>query len=172
MKSLMSITCIRKGYVFLCISIMIDCFKAFLVLYLGSSHSYNTRNAPRFGLVGDLLPAAQDPYPCSRVTFPKIGTHIEGFFRKKGTYFLRSVFLRWTIYSGFLPMFYFIHPLFVCCFFLCFLMENILILILNWFTDSFIYWESVDSLTTFNPQSGKKTTKGLTVFHRLSQYSQ
>ena len=30
----------------------------------------------RFGLVGDVLLAAQDPYPCSWVIFPKIGTHV------------------------------------------------------------------------------------------------
>ena len=37
----------------------------------------------RFGLVGDVPPAARDPYPCSGVNFPKKGTHVLGFFRKK-----------------------------------------------------------------------------------------
>ena len=43
----------------------------------------------RFGLVGDVPLAAQDPFPYSEVIFPKIGTHIHGFFRKKGLIFLR-----------------------------------------------------------------------------------
>ena len=30
----------------------------------------------RFGLVGDVLLAAQDPYPCWGVIFPKVSTHI------------------------------------------------------------------------------------------------
>ena len=29
----------------------------------------------RFGLVGDVPLAAQNPYPCSGVIFPKKGTH-------------------------------------------------------------------------------------------------
>ena len=28
----------------------------------------------------DVLPAAQDPYPCSGEIFPKIGTHVWEFF--------------------------------------------------------------------------------------------
>ena len=30
----------------------------------------------RFGLVGDVPPAAGDPYPRSGVVFPKKGTHV------------------------------------------------------------------------------------------------
>ena len=37
----------------------------------------------RFGLVGDVPPAALDPHPCSGVNCPKKGTHFYGFFRKK-----------------------------------------------------------------------------------------
>ena len=46
----------------------------------------------RFGLVGDVLPAVQEAYPCSRIIFPKIGRwaylHL-GIFTKISTYFLR-----------------------------------------------------------------------------------
>ena len=38
----------------------------------------------RFGLVGDVPPAARDPYPCSGVIFPKKkGTHIWDFSQKR-----------------------------------------------------------------------------------------
>ena len=37
----------------------------------------------RFGLVGDVPPAARDPYPLSGVIYPKKGTHVLGFAEKK-----------------------------------------------------------------------------------------
>ena len=45
--------------------------------------SLNSPGVLRFGLVRDVPPAAQDPNPCSGVIFPKIGNHVQGFFRKK-----------------------------------------------------------------------------------------
>ena len=42
----------------------------------------------RFCLVGDVLPAALDPYPCSWVIFPKIGSIVRDFSQKKGTHLL------------------------------------------------------------------------------------
>ena len=50
-------------------------------------NTLSPRGGLRFGMVGDVPLAARDPYPYSEVIFPKKGTHVYGFSRKKGTHF-------------------------------------------------------------------------------------
>ena len=46
-------------------------------------NAYITWGVLRFGLVGDVPPVAWDPYPCSRVTFPKRLPMFKDFSEKK-----------------------------------------------------------------------------------------